>query len=67
MNKGVIIDSNERKINQFTKVVMHTVDRVVTSNPDGILKKPTSSAELSSFNETVKEVVMNKVRNRLGV
>lgn len=67
MQKGVLIDSNERKIDNITTTILHTIDRVVSSNKDGILTKPTTGSELSEFNETVTEVVVNKLRNKLGV
>jgi len=67
MRNGVIIDNNEHKIMQVVEVILHTVDRVVNSNSDGILAKPTTGAGLEEFRETVNEVVINKIRNKLGV
>lgn len=67
MKNSVLIDSNSEKINRIANVIMHTVDRVVNTDTNGLLTRPKTGPELTEFKETVVEVVTNKIRNKLGV
>lgn len=67
MRKMNLTAVNGSKIEQLFKTVKRTVDMMVSGSQDGMFNKPTSGKELEEFNSTVNEIVVNKLRNKLGV
>ena len=63
-NRAVI---NESALNKIGKLVKSATSILVSGEVEGILKKPTSSREIEEFNGTVNEILLSKLRKKLGV
>jgi len=71
MNKYIDLSTrisvNESRLASVVTLAKSVMDNIISSETEGLLKKPTTAGELEEFNTSVNELVTNKLRNRLGV
>jgi len=67
MNIDSITANNEAKLKLITNVVKKSIDILVNSEVEGVLKRPKSTTELELFTTSVNGIITNKLRSKLGV
>lgn len=67
MDKDRITAINVDRLKLIIGVINKSVDILINSKVDGVLKRPESPAELELFTESVNGIINNKLRSKLGV